>query len=330
MCMYSYNTDDVEYLSYYITDIKHDEAWNERVQVKKTRTYRDANGNTKTQTYTVWETREHPDVYEAGLNNNKNIDISRSMYNKIKKQWNVQEVFKDMHRNYYTKDGDRYTCTWDNNDNTMFFYNKEHHYTNKIKYSQSQFNYRDIDKDEALSLGLYEYPEINDDVQNPIIGYNKFISDNDIKSLQKLNCKYGFEKQINVFLCIYPNSNVAIAEDQCAYWQGGNKNELVICVGIDSISNKVKWSHCFSWQDDITMDVSIRNYINHMDTLNVQGITTYIENNLDKWKRKEFEDFNYISIDLSGTQTIWIWIVVFIVSLITCIIVNINDDTKKY
>lgn len=323
--MYYSNTSDTEYLHYYITDIKHDEAWNERVQVTKTRTVTDSKGRSHTQTYTVWETRHHPDIYEASLNNNKNINISGKKYNDIKNQWKVKEVFKDMHRHYYTKDGDRYTCSWNNNVNTMYFYTKEHTYTNKLKNSQSQFNYRNIDKEEANILGLYEYPEISDNnIQNPIIGYNKFITDKDIKSLQYLNAKYGYDKELSVFLCIYPHSNATVAEDQCAYWQGGNKNELIICVGIDSISNKVKWSHCFSWQDDITIDVSIRNYINHMDTLNISGISSYIESNLDKWQRKEFEDFDYIDISLTGEQEMIIWIVMLLLSILCFSIIWIN------
>lgn len=61
LAMISNNTDDVEYLSYYYTKIYHEDKWNERVWVTKTRTVTDSKGNTHTETYQERETRTHPE-----------------------------------------------------------------------------------------------------------------------------------------------------------------------------------------------------------------------------------------------------------------------------
>lgn len=315
LIMENYNQTDTEYLSYHITKIRHEDDWNERVRVRKTRTTYDSDGKPHEETYHTYETRYHPEEYFGYLNNNKKINITIETYDCVKNRWNVPMKFIDMHRKYYTIDGDAQEYHWDGNKNTIKTYVVEHSYVNKIIGSQSAFKFNEVTEKEAKILGLYEYPKIEGHEQNPIVGYNKFVSRDDIHQIQMLNGFYGQDKEITFFILIYPNTAVSIVEDQRSYWQGGNKNEFVICVGVDSLTNNVQWAQCFSWLDDTTMEIECSNFINKQKSFNVKQLGIWLENNLHLWKRKEFNDFDYLNVTLSGKQEIGILWTVIILSI---------------
>lgn len=326
--MISNNTDDIEYLSYHYTKIRHEDAWNERVWVTKYRTVRDADGNKHEESYCVQETKYHPEEWYGYLNNESKHSLCLDEYNTIKKSWNVPENCIDMHRDYYTIDGDAQEHIWDINRKTIKTYVKEHHYTNKIIGSQSAFKFNEIKTEEAKELGLYDYPCIKRHEQNPIIGYTRFVRKDNVNKFKMLNAFYGYNKQICFYLLIYPNTSASIVEDQRSYWQGGNKNEFVICVGIDSLTNKVQWSQCFSWLDDITMEVECRNFINNQNKLDINSLGDWLEKHLHLWKRKEFNDFNYLNVDLTDGQEIAILWTVIILSVLMGVIAYFVIENK--
>ena len=319
-CMYGIminnNTDDIEYLSYHYTKIRHEDEWNERVWVTKNRTVTDSKGKTHTETYRVQETKYHPEKWYGYLNDGSERRLYSNEYNSIKTLWNVPEQFIDMHRDYYTIDGDAQEYKWDNKQYTIKTYVKEHHYCNKIIGTESAFKFNEIKSEEAKELGLYNYPEIKNNEQNPIIGFNRFVKANDIKQFKRLNAFYGYRKQISFYLLIYPNMSASIVEDQRSYWQGGNKNEFIICVGVDSLTNQVQWAQCFSWLDDITIEVQCRDFINNQNKLDISDLSKWLENHLYLWKRKEFKDFNYLNVSLKDNQEITILWTVIIISIL--------------
>lgn len=339
--------DDTEYLSYYYTKIRHTDEWNEyihRTCTESVKVGEDKDGNSiyEEREYDCSYVEDHPERWILYDNCNSEIYVSQEEFEKIRKLWNVPMIFVDMHRFYHTKDGDAQDYVWDNNRNTIVTYTSTHHYENKIKNSQTQFKNREISDDEAKELGLYQYPQIDKNTNeiNPIIGYKRFISKKDVKSLQYINAIYGKEKQFKNFLLIYKNCLSSIAEDQRCYWQGGNKNELVTCVGIDGKTNKVQWAYCFSWMDDATLEISCRNYIMSMNKFRVGEYTQWIEKNIKLWKRKEFKDFDYIDDGLSSDNILTIFWTVLIFNVLffsinglimySCIKENKNTASKFY
>ena len=90
------------------------------------------------------------------------------------------------------------------------------------------------------------------------------------------------------------NKPIEVSEQQKIYWEGGNKNELVICVGLDSLNN-IKWNNTFSWCDAPELEIKIKSHLNENEKLNIPELCNFIENNLNSWKRKEFKDFDYIN-----------------------------------
>lgn len=325
--MKSCNSTDTEYLSYYYTKLRHTDKWNEYIH--QTCTRRVKTGETqdgepiyKEEEYDCSYVDEHPERWIAYDNDNSEIYLNEDEWMRIKNKWKVPSIFVDMHRDYYTLDGDAQDYVWDKKKETIETYSQTHQYHNYIANSQSQFKFRDISRDEAKELGLYDYPKIENNEQNPIIGYIKFIKNSDIKELQYLNAIYGKSKQFRTFVLIYADKSPSIVEDQRCYWQGGNKNEFIICIGIDSKTNELKWVNGFTWMDDETMLLRCRDEMSQKKQFLIKDYSQWIQKNIKLWKRKEFKDFEYIEEDASLTdgQMMEIMVTVIIVNILILII----------
>lgn len=228
----------------------------------------------------------------------------------MKDRLQAQSVFVDMHRHYYTRDGDAYEYRWNGQPATLYSVTREHEYENKVKASRSVFKFEDISKKEARRLGLHDYPKIRFCDQSPIIGA-KFSARQE-RAIRVLNARYGPKKEFRLYLLFYRNKPLSIADRQRFYWQGGNKNELVVCVGLDS-RNRVMWSDAFSWCDSPVLAVKSRDWFTS-HRLDLYAFASYIEPIVQKeWKRKEFSDFKYLSVELSNKEY---WAIIIIMLLL--------------
>ena len=331
--MVSVNAQDTEYLGSYVTKITYYEPWDEMVRVSHTRRVpcgRDSNGNTiyRTETYYTWERKYHSEKYtymdnESGWEHH----LSKNQYETIKKRLGDNSVFRDMHRNYHRIDGDAYDIFWDKTIEKLYDITTTHSYKNKIKSSHSHtiFKHINISKEEADSIGLYEYPPIKIMNQNPIIGKN--LPDKDIQRIKYINAIYGKTKQFRTYILIYENKDIEISELQKSYWQNGNKNEFIVCLGV--IRDSVVWSNAFSWCDEPKLEVLTRDYFINNPKLNIDEYGRWLQTQMPKWERKEFEDFDYISIDLSRGQYITLIIIMVIINIIVAILLIKNDITNE-
>lgn len=306
------NFHDTEYLSYYYTKIRHEDPWNERVRhTREVKVGEDSDGNPIYETEVYYTTEYHRDKWliysnKGGLFDEKSI--SREEYNSLRKLWNTPMRFIDMHRDYYTIDGDAQEYDFCGHWDHLRGFTEESSYENRIKGSHSILKEREISKEEATELGLKEYS------LNPIIGIAPTKAEK--QKIEYLNCFYGRKKQIHIFILCFYNKGAGIVEDQKAYWQGGNKNELVICIGLKPNTRQIQWAESFSWQDDITLDARIKSWLIEQKTLNIENLGNYIERNLRHWKRKEFKDYEYIQSYLTHTQNMIILWTMIILSIV--------------
>ena len=288
---------DKEYLSDLVSKITYYEDWDETVMVTHTRTVSCGNGKTRTETYVVPERRYHPKRYVYETVTGETNDVSEDEYKLICYKLNMPAVFKDMHRSYRSKDGDAYITSWNRTRENSYPVTWTHLYQNKVKASSySIFKYGNMSEEEIKENKLFDYPEIKNNDQNPILGFNA--TDTDIDAVRYLNGYRGPKNQIHVFILCFNNPSLEVAEMQKAYWQGGNKNEFVVCLGVKN--NKVIWCNPFSWSDEPMLEVKTRDYfIKHPD-INFKDYAEWLDTQIDKnWHRKEFNDFNYLSIELS-------------------------------
>ncbi len=299
---------DKEYLSDLVSKITYYEDWDETVMVTHTRTVSCGKGKTRTETYVVPERRYHPKRYVYETVTGETNDVSEDEYKLICYKLNMPAVFKDMHRSYRSKDGDAYVTSWNRTRENSYPVTWTHLYQNKVKASSySIFKYGNMSEEEIKENKLFDYPEIKNNDQNPILGFNA--TDTDIDAVRYLNGYRGPKNQIHVFILCFNNPSLEVAEMQKAYWQGGNKNEFVVCLGVKN--NKVIWCNPFSWSDEPMLEVKTRDYfIKHPD-INFKDYAEWLDTQIDKnWHRKEFNDFNYLSIELSISWYIAILIII--------------------
>lgn len=138
-----------------------------------------------------------------------------------------------------------------------------------------------------------------------------------------LNGYYGERKQFRVFVLFFMNKPEEIVEKQRSYWQGGNKNELVVCVGIDKNKN-VKWCNAFSWCDSPVVGVKSRDWF-MSNPVNLEKYAEYIGPIVEReWRRKNFEDFDYLTIELTDGQywAIIILLLIFNIGMSFWIVTN--------
>lgn len=288
---------DKEYLSDLVSKITYYEDWDETVMVTHTRTVSCGKGKTRTETYVVPERRYHPKRYVYETVTGETNDVSEDEYKLICYKLNMPAVFKDMHRSYRSKDGDAYVTSWNRTRENSYPVTWTHLYQNKVKASSySIFKYGNMSEEEIKENKLFDYPEIKNNDQNPILGFTA--TDTDIDAVRYLNGYRGPKNQIHVFILCFNNPSLEVAEMQKVYWQGGNKNEFVVCLGVKN--NTVIWCNPFSWSDEPMLEVKTRDYfIKHPD-INFKDYAEWLDTQIDKnWHRKEFNDFNYLSIELS-------------------------------
>lgn len=328
----SSNTSDVEYLGDYVTKVTYYEEWDEMVWVTHTRRVyagSDSNGRPRyrTETYRVLERKYHPERWEYRTAHDSWAHrINKAMFQTITRALAVEPVFIDMNRNYHSIDGDVYEWNFSGDPNRSYSVTDAHRYSNPIKGSRSIFKFEKITDEEAKKLGLFNYNEIVNLDQSPIQGIK--VGPYQERKIRWINGYYGPEKQFRMYMLFFKNQSEAIAEKQRSYWEGGNKNELVCCVGLDK-ANKITWVRCFSWEDTPNLSVKSQNWL-LTHSLDLSKFSEYITPLIQKeWRRKQFDDFSYLSIEISDGQYIALLIMILLYNIGISIWLVKNDFKNK-
>lgn len=333
-CFVSSRECDTEYWGGYMTKITHYDDWDEWIEETCTRTVHDGydeDGNeiTHEEEYDCSYRQYHPERWTyTDDNGNENYFYCETEFNRAMRELgNPKMCFVDMHRHYYTKDGDAQDYYYDGTIQHLRALTTSHTYTNKVNCSNSIFKFEDISDEEADKLGLFRYPEIVDEDQPVILGIKpgRFTH----KAIKNINAKYGKTRQIRVYILVFTNKPVDISFKQREYWKGGNKNEFVVCLGYDSETGKVTWCNPFSWSDRPELEVATKTYFRNNQSLNLIKYGKWLENHLDLWSRKEFKDFDYIKNEPTYGQSIALLIIIIIIDIILSIFLIINEYTEN-
>ena len=306
-----------EYLGGYVTNITYYEPWNE--EVRKTREVEDGtdeDGHTSYRTEVYYEIEEHPARYTYNTNIGKNGSISSFTFQEWKSRLgDSNPAFIDMHRNYYDKDGDAWEYNWNGRDANLVPVTFTHSYFNPLKHSNSLYKHEEIGKDSARAWGLFDYPVIaGEHYQNCVVSETYY--PNWDKRLQCLNARLGSSCQFRMFLLVFNGRKYKIEDvfyKQKAYWNGGNKNEFVLCVGLDLESKKLLWHNSFSWCKEPKLEAEVRNYLSTKDTFYFIELCDWMENVIPgSWDRRQFSEFKY----LSTTMPTWCEILLLVLSIL--------------
>jgi len=293
-------TSDKMYKSFLIKEIRKYESWNKYIY-KKCISCRTIGKVTHCKTYSCNYVKNYPEYKVMIDDQNQEYTISDNNYSFIKNKFNTPNIFFDLHRAYYTKNGNMYSNSWDRNINNSFVITKEESYENKTQAFHQLFFIEDIDNAEKIKWKLYDYPEIDNYTQPVVLG--KKIDQYTNTKLQAINGNAGSKLNLKLFILFFYDQPQKVAFKQRSYWEGGNKNELIICVGVDSLTGKTNWVQSFSWCDksDINEKCELLFKIGVVPDLKI--IANDIEKNvLVYWRAKDFHDFDYLQVEVTSIQ----------------------------
>lgn len=346
---------DVEFHSGYYWQVRHYYSWVERVETTQTRT--DSNGRTHTTRQVSYRT--HPEYWTAYLNTKEEINISRQQFLYCSRLWNTGLNYFPTHHHNQVRGGGGEASAWNKEQDTMQTATYKKRYKNYLQDTNSIFNPRRVTREEAKREGLIPYPKIIDNTQEPLCvspGVSYAFSDEDQMLFRRLNARMGLKHQIHFFVLLFPaEKGVGISLRQRQYWEGGNKNEFTICLGVeqssaaggavgddtsgppssDSVgitngamarggteSLKVRWCKPFSWMDAPTLEVALQDWYIENPMLDMLALEQWLTENIDLWKRKQFSDFKYLGRHLSPWKsamylllTVGICVLVFLLLL---------------
>lgn len=320
--MIRYNADDTEYYGSYAVAVRHYDSWNEWIH----RTcYRHVKSGKTTVSipYDCSYCQTHSEYWVAVESGGKERRISRSDYEKLVRMWGTREQFIDMHRHYYTKDGDAQQYAWNRQPLHALTFTDKHSYENRTQAASTIYRFSDVMPEDVKAFGLQDYPKeyymdcygVTREDHRPILGAQ--VSEEAQRTFQFINGYYGNKYQFRIYVCIFPDGSVSQAEKQRDFWKGGNKNELVVCIGTDKSVEDIKWASTFSWCDDTSMEVYLKQYLTESVTLDFGEFGCKVVEGLEsgKWHRKNFEDFKYIKVEMSETQYILFFIVIVLLNI---------------
>lgn len=329
--MKSVTLSDQEYNGYTVVSARYFESY--ETWVKKTCSNTICSGTGKTRTCTTYYydcsycdyNPEHWEMYDTKGNS---ISIDKAYYNYLKSKWKSKQQFVELNRDidYHGgcgKDGDAYDIKWNGRAISAELTTYEKSFTNILKSNHSAFNYPVIEDEEAIKIGLYTYPTIDGYNQKTVLGLK---GHTDFKKyMEFINGYYGSRYKVRIYTLFFVDKPIDIAFKQEAYWDGGNQNEIVVCVGLKR-SGDIEWVKPFSWCDNKRVIVDIREDI--MKTKKVDKYIfykSYLNAIKNDWHYKKFEDFNYLSFEPTTGQLIFVYVFVTLLS-IGINIWNINNE----
>lgn len=292
---------DTEYWTGYAVQSEFHEEWVERVEEEK----EDSNGKK----YTVVSYRTHPEEYWVEDNNGQRVSVNRQVYNNLRGRWSNSKRHTPFRMNAH-RNGDIHTSSWDQKRESMEIVTTTHRYENRITASDNILKYPQVEKEAVKGYGLYQYPSVSGYYHCPAIlgGFGPDAAKAE-RLLSEYNALLGKSKQVRMWILVFVDQPRDAGFQQEALWQNGNKNELVVCVGVDK-AGEVQWSHVFSWTDVQELKIVVRDQVEEQKKLDlvktVEDMRTQVEKS---WVRKQFRDFDYIDVPLPGWMILIIWVV---------------------
>lgn len=307
---YRQRTSATEYLGSMVCSVHYEEDWVELVTRIETRT--DSRGRS----YTVRKVDRiyHPEKYYYYTNIGSCYDTNSDFYSYIGELWGLpsrRDKWMGHDIEYGVRFGSHYTIEdFENGEAEDPYYcvpvTEAHRYKNKIRHSNSIFKYEKIDKERACDMGLIEYPPV-DELDTPCILSDDYDVPAEAQEMfQKFNVLHAACCEMRLWVLLYrADRGVGVSEYQRAFWQGGHKNEFVVCIGVGT-DGGVDWARVFSWADDQTKEVETARWL--MDNPQFEWLEFYnwLSGHIVGWRRKEFCDFDYINVSLPLWQCLMI------------------------
>lgn len=325
----SSQTKATEFLGGWVTSAEHVEPWNEWVDKTCTECLsRDSTGRcTNERTYDCSYCNEHSDSYDY------ETTVGSGFFNS-EEVWNNASVlfgksFVDLGRNSqcpFARNGNKWVSEWNGDSATMLPFFKKHSYENRVQAAPTLFSFAEID---PVKTKVFEYPK-NEGLENTSILTEANLMNqgkaNDL--LNYYNGRYGNSKECHAYLIVFKNRGPEAGRNQEAFWKGGGKNELVTTIGVDN-AGVIQWAYVFSWSKDKMPNIVIRDSLMRMKKLDAYAVVNLIgQEGVKKFQRRQFKDFEYISVQPSNTAIFIVYILVLIMSIAWVVFKKVEMDAE--
>lgn len=328
LCVKTSLVSDTEYWGSMVVEARYYEYW--ETWVEQTCSYtttcccdsKGENCQTETHYYDCSYCDHNPAHWVAYDDAGNSWEISEEYYNFLKRKWDVAPQFVNLGRsiNHHGgllggcgKDGNAYSIRWRGTTQSSEAAVTLHSYVNRVQAAHSSFKLPHISNKEAQALQLYPYPKRYDYYkQNVVLGLDSLYSGAERERIETLfqyfNGYYGHINKVKLFVCLFYNKPISQSFKQEAYWDGGNQNELVVCIGMDK-AKTLQWVRAFSWTDRKRVAVDCREDIMQLQTFKPDSVYLAIEHAVSSnVMYKNFKkDFSYLTIDLPGWSYWLIW-----------------------
>jgi len=315
-----------EYWNSYLVQAEYIEPWSTWVKKTCERCHEECTGSGEDRTchqecesYDCSYCDDNGPSWIAWDNLGRSYRISQDYFERLCRIW-VKRQFVELNRhiNYHNgfmsscgQDGDKYVTSFDK----VFEHTQPvvtaHSYENRVRSSKSIFNFQKVDPKDISTYGLVDYRPADLFGYNPIFGA---VNDSASKRLAWWNAQLGSVKQVHMNIIVFHNKTIRSAEMQRSYWKGGNKNEFILCIGVDS-NNKIQWTKVISWTEIEILKLRVERSVASMD-FNLPTIVDTMAINVRKdFKRKEFKDFKYISVEPTPFATVMAFVVTLILTV---------------
>lgn len=212
---------------------------------------------------------------------------------------------------------------------------KAHSYTNWIKPAGSSLfnaggNKYDEYKDKLPAYpgdikDYYNIDRIVGDVKVPNIDqYNRYLSER----LREL----GPKRQANLIIVATSNLSQTYADALYAAWNGAEKNDIVVVVGVQN--NQIKWAKILAWSKADLFQVQLRDSLLDIGTFDMKKIIdTSVAVAFQRYERKPMKEFEYLSNEvqtITPFSGIIIFILIVLINVGGMIYIKNNVDTRSF
>ncbi len=331
LCKYTtetIQTQDTEYWTGYVVEAIYQEPWTEEWD-EWVPEQTDSKGRVTVPGHYEHHVAHHPSEWWLEDSNGIVLPISQEQYRGFVRKFGNEQEEDLWHANQTSwGDGDQWHTRYWNAYDTLSPVTTVHTYENRIQASHSVFRYADISDEEASHRGLFKYPHANNvlSVASILGGKNTEVAN---LELCKRNALLGRKKQVRMWILLFESPDQQIALDQEAYWQGGNKNEVVLCIGIDK-QNKALWAHCFSWTDRKTALVHIRQSVKLQKPLDLPQVVNEMADIVYReFVRKQFADFSYLTVEPPWIAVVITYVLTALVCGGLCVRIVVNEIEQE-
>lgn len=123
----------------------------------------------------------------------------------------------------------------------------------------------------------------------------------------------GPEHEANVIVMITDEPSRDFAQATWAAWQGGNKNDIFLTIGVDG--NRIAWTHVESWADTEAFNVRLRDDVMALETLDRTQVLSAVQSvTVELFNRRPMSDFEYLKSEIE--PALWVLILTYVIWLL--------------